>query len=70
VKQTRRWLPGRLLVGVVAGGLAAGARARACGVSHVTRGSRLRLEAALYPPPVPPPPGKRGRKPTAVNTFG
>jgi hypothetical protein len=26
--------------------------------------SRLRLDAALYHPPVPPPPGQRGRKPT------
>ena len=64
VKQTRRWLPGRLLVLVVDGGFAAVALARACVASQVTRVSRLRLDAALYHPPVPPPPGKRGRKPT------
>jgi hypothetical protein len=64
LKQTRRWLPGRLLVLVVDGGFAAVALARACVASHVTMVSRLRLDAALYHPPVPPPPGKRGRKPT------
>jgi hypothetical protein len=64
VKQTRRWLPGRLLVLVVDGGFAAVALARACVASHVTMVSRLRLDAALYHPPVPPPPGQRGRKPT------
>ncbi len=64
MKQTRRWLPGRLLVFVVDGGFAAVARARAWVASQVTRVSRLRLEAALYHPPTPPPPGQRGRKPT------
>jgi hypothetical protein len=64
VKQTRRWLPGRLLVFVVDGGFAAVALARACVASRVTMVSRLRLAAALYHPPVPPPPGKPGRKPT------
>jgi hypothetical protein len=64
LKQTRRWLPGRLLVLVVDGGFAAVALARACGASQVTLVSRLRLDAALYHPPVPPPSGKRGRKPT------
>ena len=63
VKQTRRWLPGRLLVLVVEGGFAAVALAHAGVASHVTMVSRLRLDAALYHPPVPPPPGKRGRKP-------
>ncbi len=63
LKQTRRWLPGRLLVLVVDGGFAAVALARACVASHVPMVSRLRLDAALYHPPVPPPPGKRGRKP-------
>jgi hypothetical protein len=48
----------------VEGGFAAVARARAGVASQVTRVSRVRLEAALYHPPVPPPPGKRGRKPT------
>jgi DDE superfamily endonuclease len=64
VKQTRRWLPARLLVFVVDGGFAAVALAWACVDSHVTMVSRLRLDAALYHPPTPPPPGKRGRKPT------
>jgi hypothetical protein len=64
MKQTRRWLPGRLLVFVVDGGFAAVALARACVASQVTMVSRLRLDAALYHPPVPPLPGKRGRKPT------
>ena len=62
-KQTRRWLPERLLVLVVDGGFAAVALAWAWVDSHVTRVSRLRLDAALYHPPVPSPPGKRGRKP-------
>jgi DDE superfamily endonuclease len=64
LKQTRRWLPGRLLVFVVDGGFAAVALARAGVASQVTRVSRLRLDAARYHPPTPPPPGKRGRKPT------
>jgi len=64
VKQTRRWLPGRLLVLVVDGGFAAVALARACVASHVTMVSRLRLDAALYHPPTPPLSGQRGRKPT------
>ena len=63
VKQTRRWLPGRLLVLVVDGGFAAVTLARAGVASHVTMVSRLRLDAALYHPPTPPSPGKRGRKP-------
>jgi hypothetical protein len=64
VKQTRRWLPGRLLVLGVDGGFAAVALAWACGARQGTLVSRLRLAAALYHPPVPSPPGKRGRKPT------
>jgi hypothetical protein len=63
VKQTRRWLPGRFLVLVVDGGFAAVALAQACVASQVTMVSRLRLDAALYHPPAPPPPGKPGRKP-------
>lgn len=46
-KQTRRWLPGRLLVVVVDGGFAAVALAQACGATQVTMVSRLRLDAAL-----------------------
>jgi hypothetical protein len=64
VKQTRRWLPGRLLGLVVDGGFAAVDLARARVGSRVPMVSRLRLDAALYHPPVPPPPGQRGRKPT------
>jgi hypothetical protein len=48
---------------VVDGGFAALALALACVDSQVPRVARLRLDAALYHPPVPPPPGKRGRKP-------
>jgi hypothetical protein len=64
MKQVRRWLPERLLVLVVDGGFAAVALALACGESQVTMVARLRLDAALYHPPTPQPPGKRGRKPT------
>ena len=64
VKQTRRWLPGRLLVLVVDGGFAAVALAWAGVGTHVTRVARLRLDAVLPHPPTPPPPGRRGRKPT------
>jgi hypothetical protein len=63
-KQVRRWLPERLLVLVVDGGFAAVALALACGESEVVMVARLRLDAALYHPPAPQPPGKRGRKPT------
>jgi len=42
LKQTRRWLPARLLVFVVDGGFAAVALAWACVDSHVTMVSRLR----------------------------
>jgi DDE superfamily endonuclease len=64
MKQVRRWLPQRLLVLVVDGGFAAVALALACQESQVVMVSRLRLDAALYHPPSPQPPGKRGRKPT------
>jgi hypothetical protein len=42
VKQTRRWLPGRLLVLVVDGGFAAVALAWACMNCQVSMVSRLR----------------------------
>jgi hypothetical protein len=61
--QVRRWLPGRPLVLVVAGGFAAVSLALACMKSQVTMVSRLRWDAALYHGPVPHPPGKRGPKP-------
>jgi hypothetical protein len=63
-KQVRRWLPERLLVLVVDGGFAAVALALACVDSQVGMVARLRLDAALYHPPTPQPPGQRGRKPT------
>jgi hypothetical protein len=63
MKQVRRWLPGRRLVVVVDGGFAAVSLARACVRHHVTMVSRLRWDAALYHPPGPQPPGKRGPKP-------
>jgi DDE superfamily endonuclease len=61
--QVRRWLPGRQLVLVVDGGFAAVSLALACVKSKVGMGSRLRWDAALYHPPGPQPPGKRGPKP-------
>jgi DDE superfamily endonuclease len=64
MKQVRRWLPGRRLVLVVDGGFAAVSLALACGTHQVTMVSRLRWDAALYHPPEPQPPGKRGPKPT------
>jgi hypothetical protein len=63
VKQVRRWLPGRHLVLVVDGGFAAVSLALACLKSRVVMVSRLRWDAALYHPPGPQPPGKRGPKP-------
>jgi hypothetical protein len=64
MKQVRRWLPGRRLVLVVDGGFAAVALALACVKHHVVMVSRLRWDAALYHPPAPRPPGKRGPNPT------
>jgi hypothetical protein len=56
-------LPGRRLVLVVDGGFAAVSLALACVKHRVAMVSRLRWNAALYHPPGPQPPGKRGRKP-------
>ena len=64
MKQVRRWLPGQRLVLVVDGGFAAVSLALACVTHHVVMVSRLRWDAALYHPPAPQPPSKRGRKPT------
>jgi DDE superfamily endonuclease len=64
MKQVRRWLPGRQLVRVVDGGFAAVSLALACVKHQVIMVSRLRWDAALYHPPGPQPPGKRGPKPT------
>jgi hypothetical protein len=63
MKQVRRWLPGRQLVLVVDGGFAAVSLALACVKNKVVMVSRLRWDAALYHPPSPRPPGKRGPKP-------
>jgi hypothetical protein len=63
MKQVRRWLPERQLVLVVDGGFAAVSLALACVKNKVVMVSRLRWDAALYHPPAPQPPGKRGRKP-------
>jgi hypothetical protein len=64
MQQVRRWLPGRLLVLVVAGGFAAVSLALACVKHRVTMVSRVRWDAALYHPPAPQPTGKRGPNPT------
>jgi hypothetical protein len=63
MRQARRWMPGRRLILVVDGGFAAVSLALACVKSHVVMVSRLRWDAALYHPPGPQPPGKRGPKP-------
>ena len=62
MQQVRRWLPGRRLVVVVDGGFAAVSLAIACVKHHVTMVSRWRWDAALYHPPGPQPPSKRGPK--------
>src|SRR5918992_546684 len=64
IQQVRCWQPGRRLVLVVDGGFAAVSLVLACVKSQVVMVSRLRWDAALYHPPGPQPPGKRGRKPT------
>ena len=63
MKQVRRWLPDRWLVVVVDGGFAAVSLARAGVKNRVTMVARLRWDAALYHPPGPQRPGKRGPKP-------
>jgi hypothetical protein len=63
VLQVRRWLPDRELILVTDGGFAAVELARACQRHRVVMICRLRFDAALYHPPGPQPPGKRGRKP-------
>jgi hypothetical protein len=63
VLQVRRWLPERPLILVLDGGFAAVELVRACQRHQVTMISRLRFDAALYHPPGPHPPGKRGPKP-------
>jgi len=61
--QVHRGRPGRRLVLVVEGGLAAVSRALACVKPHVVMGSRVRWDAALSHPPAPQPQGTRGPKP-------
>src|SRR5215210_1046634 len=63
VLQVRRWLPERALILVADGGYAAVELAGDCQRHRVTLICRLRLDAALYDPPGPQPPSKRGRKP-------
>jgi DDE superfamily endonuclease len=62
VAQVRRWLPERELILVADGGFAAVELARACQRHRVAMICRLRFDAALYHPPGPQPPGKRGPK--------
>jgi DDE superfamily endonuclease len=57
----RRWLPGRALVAVMDGEFASLALLRALGPA-MTVVSRLRLDARLFDPPAPRPPGRRGRR--------
>ncbi len=64
IKQVRRWLPKRRLVLVVDGGFVVVSLALACVKSRVAMVSCLRWDAALYYPPGPRLPGKRGPKPT------
>jgi hypothetical protein len=63
VLQVRRWLPERELILVTDGGFAAVELAHACQRHRIVMICRLRLDAALYHPPGPQPPGKRGPKP-------
>jgi DDE superfamily endonuclease len=63
VLQVRRWLPERELILVADGGYAAVELAHDCQRHRVALICRLRLDAALYDPPGPQPPSKRGRKP-------
>src|SRR5918911_281930 len=60
--QTARWLPGRHVVAVADSGFAAIALLRDL-APHLCMVTRLRLDAALYAPPAPRRPGKRGRPP-------
>jgi hypothetical protein len=63
VVQVRRWLPERELILVLDGGFAAVKLAHDCQRHQVAMVCRLRLDAALYDPPGPQPPSKRGPKP-------
>jgi hypothetical protein len=63
VLQVRRWLPERELIVVLDGGFAAVQLARDCQRLRVAMVCRFRRDAALYDPPGPQPPSKRGPKP-------
>lgn len=65
IEKIRRWQPEREIVLVGDASYAAVALVQRCQrLSQPVRlVSRLRLDAALYEPPGPPPKGKRGRKP-------
>lgn len=62
ILQLSRWLKGRTLI-VVADSTHAALELLAAVRCHVTFITRLRLDAALYEPPPPGKPGKRGRCP-------
>ena len=66
IRLVRRWQPDREIVLVGDGGYAAVSLGQTCRTRRrpVTFCSRLRLDAALYDPPLPQPPSKRGPKPT------
>jgi hypothetical protein len=64
IRLVHRWQPGRELILLGDGGFAATALGHACrALPRTALVTRLRLDAALYDPPIPPPPGRRGRKP-------
>ena len=64
VRLVRRWQPGRAVVLVGDGGFAATPLGHTCrALPRTALVTRLRLDAALYDPPTPPPPGRRGPKP-------
>jgi len=65
IRLVRRWQPDREIVLVGDGGYAAVSLGHTCGTQRrpVTFCSRLRTDAALYDPPLPQPPSKRGPKP-------
>jgi hypothetical protein len=66
VTVVRRWLPGRLLVLVVDGGLAAGKLGLRCQQLGVIFLTRLRLDARLYAPPTRAN-AKKGRRLPSLN---
>jgi DDE superfamily endonuclease len=65
LKQVSRWCAPRPLILLVDGGYAAVSLGLACGALRqpAVLVSRLRLDAALYDPPPPPQPHRKGRKP-------